>query len=104
MSLKFVVFALFIFKASAFECPDHVKTMPDFNPELYVGDWYGTFATYNSYLDETSRCIRASYGELSMFPFLGAKSGAKSGGDLGGSTSGGDLWASHPGVFTEQPP
>ena len=67
MSLKFVVFACLIFKVSALDitCPDHVETMPNFNPALYVGDWYGTFATYNSYLDETSTCIRASYGELS---------------------------------------
>ena len=74
MSLKFVVFACLIFKVSALDitCPDHVETMPNFNPALYVVDWYGTFATYNSYLDETSTCIRASYGELSMCPFMGA--------------------------------
>ena len=70
MSLKFVVFACLIFKVSALAitCPDHVETMPDFNPKLYVGDWYSTFSSYNSFTDETSHCVRATYGELSMRP------------------------------------
>ena len=72
MSLKFVVFFCLIFKVSALgiTCPDHVETMPDFNPKLYVGDWYGTFSSYNSYTDETSHCVRATYKELSMFTFI----------------------------------
>ena len=70
MSLKFVVFLCLIFKVSALDitCPDHVETMPDFNPKLYVGDWYSTFSSYNSFTDETSHCVRATYGELSMCP------------------------------------
>ena len=70
MSLIFVVFACLIFKVSALAitCPDHVETMPDFNPKLYVGDWYSTFSSYNSFTDETSHCVRATYGELSMCP------------------------------------
>ena len=72
MSLKFVVFVCLIFKVSALDikCPDHVETMPDFNPKLYVGDWYSTFSAYNSYTDETSHCVRATYKELSMFTFI----------------------------------
>ena len=72
MSLKLVVFVCLIFKVSALDitCPDHVETMPDFNPKLYVGDWYGTFSSYNSYTDETSHCVRATYKELSMFLFI----------------------------------
>ena len=68
MSLKFVVFACLIFKVSALDitCPDHVETMPDFNPELCLGDWYNVAAIYNGrYIDETSSCVRASYKELS---------------------------------------
>merc|ERR1711956_156804 len=66
MSLKFVVFVCLIFKVSALDvtCPDHVETMPDFNPKLYVGDWYSTFSAYNSYTDETSHCVRATNKEL----------------------------------------
>ena len=77
MSLKYVVFLCLIFKVSAWDgkCPEHVETMPDFKPELYLGDWYNTFTTYNSYLDETSHCIRASYKELSMPPFIGVAPG-----------------------------
>ena len=70
MSLKFVVFLCLIFKVSAWDgkCPDHVETMPDFNPKLYLGDWYTVEAIYNGrYIDETSSCIRASYKELSVF-------------------------------------
>ena len=69
MSLTFVVFLCLIFKVSALgiTCPDHVETKPDFNPKLYVGDWYSTFSAYNSYTDETSHCVRATYKELSMF-------------------------------------
>ena len=72
MSLKLVVFVCLIFKVSALDitCPDHVETMPDFNPKLYVGDWYSTFSAYNSYTDETSHCVRATYKELSMFTFI----------------------------------
>ena len=72
MSLKFVVFACLIFKVSALDitCPDHVETMPDFNPKLYLGDWYSTFSAYNSYTDETSHCVRATYKALSMFTFI----------------------------------
>ena len=72
MSLKFIVFLCLIFKVSTLDitCPDHVETMPDFNPKLYVGDWYSTFSAYNSYTDETSHCVRATYKELSMFTFL----------------------------------
>ena len=72
MLLKLVVFVCLIFKVSALDitCPDHVETMPDFNPKLYVGDWYSTFSSYNSYTDETSHCVRATYKELSMFPFI----------------------------------
>ena len=69
MSLKLVVLVCLIFKVSARDrkCPDHVETMPDFNPELYLGDWYNVAAIYNGrYIDETSSCIRASYKELSM--------------------------------------
>ena len=72
MSLNFVVFLCLIFNVSAWDgkCPDHVETMPDFNPELYLGDWYNVAAIYNGrYIDETSSCIRASYKELSMSVF-----------------------------------
>ena len=60
MSLNFVVFLCLIFNVSAWDgkCPDHVETMPDFNPELYLGDWYTTFASYNGGLDETASCIK----------------------------------------------
>ena len=60
MLLKLVVFLFLMFKVSAWDgkCPDHVETMPDFNPELYLGDWYTTFASYNGGLDETASCIK----------------------------------------------
>ena len=73
MSLKFVVFACLIFKVSSLDitCPDHVETMPNFNPELYLGDWYGTFALYNGdyYETQTPACSRASYKKLSTYYF-----------------------------------
>ena len=86
MSLKFVVFVCLIFKISALDitCPDHVETMPDFNPKLYVGDWYSTFSAYNSYTDETSHCVRATYKELSMFTFIPINCNPKHGQPQGG--------------------
>ena len=88
MSLKFVVFVCLIFKISALDitCPDHVETMPDFNPKLYVGDWYSTFSAYNSYTDETSHCVRATYKELSMFNFIPINCNPKHGQPQGGGT------------------
>ena len=89
MSLKLVVFVCLIFKVSALDitCPDHVETMPDFNPKLYVGDWYSTFSAYNSYTDETSHCVRATYKELSMFTFLAMNCNPKQGQLKEGSSS-----------------
>ena len=73
MSLKFVVLLGLIFKVSAEDnkCPDHVETMPNFNSELYLGDWYGTLALYNGdyYETQTPACSRASYKKLSMCYF-----------------------------------
>ena len=73
MSLRFVVFVGLIFKVSARDnkCPEYVETMPNFNPELYLGDWYGTLALYNGdyYETQTPACSRASYKKLSTYYF-----------------------------------
>ena len=72
MSLKLVVFLFLTFKVSAWDgkCPDSVETMPDFNPELYFGDWYNTFASYNGGLDETVSCVKIEINPTLNVPEL----------------------------------
>ena len=72
MSLKLVVFLFLTLKVSAWDgkCPDHVETMPDFNPELYLWDWYNTFASYNGGLDETVSCVKIEINPTLNVPEL----------------------------------
>ena len=71
MSL-FVLFVSLIFGVSAWDgnCPEHVETMPEFKPEFYLGDWYTIYTSYNSYIDGTTTCVRASYKKLSMISMV----------------------------------
>ena len=72
MLLKLVVFLFLTLKVLAWDgkCPDHVETMPDFNPELYLGDWYNTFASYNGGLDETVSCVKIEINPTLNVPEL----------------------------------
>ena len=69
MSLTFVVFLCLIFKVSALDIT--LKQCRISIPNFMQG--IGTLHSphiCNSYTDETSHCVRATYKELSMFTFI----------------------------------
>merc|ERR1712131_415474 len=62
--LNFAIFSssLLISAQSSLICPD-VTTKPDFDPSMYLGDWYQMEGTVAFFAPEGSHCIRATYGD-----------------------------------------